>query len=361
MDKKVKIGIIGCGNIARTHLRSYSKDDRVEIYAFCDLEIDKAEEMAREFGVDPQGRTFADVEDMVKLEELDAVSVCTWNNTHALCAIAALKAGKHVLCEKPMSVNASLAADMIRAQEESGKHLQIGFVRRFGDDCKLLKEFNENGFFGDIYYAKVKNLRRHGAPGGWFIDKKRSGGGPLIDLGVHIIDLMCFILGEDVRPVSVYAATFRKLGSRPELRDSVSYVASRADKDVECDIEDLASAMIRFSNGTVLTAEVSFELNQTVSDDTSIEIFGSKGGARVGSKMTLCSVVEGRLANVELSAESGFDFHESFSRETKHFIDCILDPSIECRAPASAGLKMMKIIDAVYKSAETGHEELIPW
>lgn len=361
MEKKVKIGIIGCGNIARTHCRSYRYDPRVELYAFCDIEIDKAENMAREFGVDPEGRTFASIDEMLTLEELDGVSICTWNNMHASCAIAALKAGKNVLCEKPMAINAALAEDMIKAQEESGKLLQIGFVRRYGDDCKLLREFYEDGFFGDIYYAKVKNLRRHGAPGGWFIDKKRSGGGPLIDLGVHIIDLMCYVLGDDVMPTSVYAATFRKLGSRPELRDKVAYVASRADTDVDCDIEDLASAMIRFSNGTVLTAEVSFELNQTVNDDSSIEIFGSKGGAKVGSKMTLCSVVEGHLANVELSTPSGFDFERSFVRETRHFVDCILDPAVECEAPASAGLKLMKIIDAIYRSAETGHEELIEW
>lgn len=362
MDKKIKIGIIGCGNIARTHCRSYIKDDRIELYAFCDFEKDKAEELAREFGVYAENRTFSNVEDMIKLKELDAVSVCTWNNTHALYTIAALKAGKHVLCEKPMAINAQLAEDMIKAQNESGKLLQIGFVRRYGDDCKILKEFYDNGFFGDIYYAKVKNLRRHGAPGGWFIDKKRSGGGPLIDLGVHIIDLMCYILGDDVNPVSVYAATFNKLGNRPELRDSVSYVASRADKDVvDCDIEDLAIAMIRFSNGTVLSVEVSFELNQAMDDDTSIEIFGSKGGARVEKEMTLCSVVEGRLANIKLSTDNVFDFQKCFARETRHFIDCITNSSIECRAPSSAGLKMMKIIDAIYRSAQTGHEEIIEY
>lgn len=360
MERKLKIGIIGCGNIAHTHCDAYKKDPRVELYAFCDLEIAKAERLAEVCGVLPEGRVFTDAEEMLRLPEIDAVSVCTWNSAHAPCVIAALKAGKHVLCEKPMTVTAALAEEMLAAQRESGKHLQIGFVRRYGDDCALLKEYVDDGFFGDIYYAKVKYLRRHGAPGGWFVDKKRSGGGPLIDLGVHVIDLVCYLFGEDVKPVSVYAATFQKLGSRPELRDKVGYVSSTADSGI-CDIEDLASAMIRFSNGAVLTAEVSFELNLTVPSNSSIEIYGTKAGALIDDRMTLCSVVNGRLANIEPCSPSRFDFSVCFARETKHFVDCILDPTVECRAPAEAGVRMMKILDAVYRSAETGHEVEIAW
>lgn len=359
--EKLKIGIIGCGNISWMHFNSYKQDDRVELYAFCDLEIDKAVGMCKTAGVEPEGRTFTDVDEMLKLEELDAVSICTWNNAHSVCAIKALKAGKHVLCEKPMALNTALAEDMMKAQEESGKLLMIGFVRRYGDDCRLLKEYNDTGFFGDVYYTKVKNLRRHGNPGGWFIDKARSGGGPLIDLGVHIMDLMCYVLGDENKPVSVYAATFNKLGNRPELKDIPLYSASRPDPNVKCSVEDLASAMIRFENGAVMTVEVSFDINQPKTVDSTIEVYGSKGGAFVDDCLTLTSSVGERMCNINLTSNSGFDFGASFARETRHFVDCILDPSTECQSPSTAGLKLMKIIDAIYESAETGHESVIKW
>ena len=168
MDKKLKIGVIGNGNISGVHLRAYSLNPNVEIYALCDINEKAMQRRAKEYGVT---RLFTDVNEMVKLPELDAVSVCTWNAAHAECAIAALNAGKHVLCEKPMAMNADEARRMQEAAEKNGKLLMIGFVRRFGNDCAILKDFIDNGYFGDIYYAKATYLRRKGCPGGWFGDK----------------------------------------------------------------------------------------------------------------------------------------------------------------------------------------------
>ena len=165
MDKKLKIGVIGNGNISGVHLRAYSLNPNVEIYALCDINEKAMQRRAKEYGVT---RLFTDVNEMVKLPELDAVSVCTWNAAHAECAIAALNAGKHVLCEKPMAMNADEARRMQEAAEKNGKLLMIGFVRRFGNDCAILKDFIDNGYFGDIYYAKATYLRRKGCPGGWF-------------------------------------------------------------------------------------------------------------------------------------------------------------------------------------------------
>ncbi|MDO5310330.1 MAG: Gfo/Idh/MocA family oxidoreductase, partial [Clostridia bacterium] len=167
MSNKIKIGIIGVGNIAGTHIQAYLKNPNVELYAFCDINEAQLKKMGEEYGIE---RLYTDVNEMLALTEIDAVSVCTWNSAHAECAIAALNAGKHVLCEKPMAVNAAQAEEMKAAAEKNGKLLMIGFVRRYGNDCKILKEFIDTDYFGDIYYAKATYLRRNGNPGGWFGD-----------------------------------------------------------------------------------------------------------------------------------------------------------------------------------------------
>jgi len=187
--EKIKIGVIGTGNIAMEHLNAYHKNPHVELYALCDIDPKILADRAEKFGVT---RTYTNCEEMLKLEELDAVSVCTWNAAHSECAIAALNAGKHVLCEKPMAMNGEQARRMKEAADKNGKLLMIGFVRRFGNDAAILNDMIRNDEFGEIYYAKATYLRRNGNPGGWFGDKARSGGGPLIDLGVHIIDLCRF-------------------------------------------------------------------------------------------------------------------------------------------------------------------------
>ncbi len=177
MEKK-KIAIIGCGSISNAHLGGYSHNPNAEIYAFCDINIERAKAKAKEYNV-PEERVFDDKDKMLAaLPEIDAVSVCTWNNAHASCTIAALKAGKDVLCEKPMAMNTQEAEEMLRVAKESGRLLMIGFVRRHGNDAKIIREFVDSGDFGELYYAKAQYLRRHGNPGGWFGDKSRSGGGP---------------------------------------------------------------------------------------------------------------------------------------------------------------------------------------
>ena len=217
MDKKLKVAVIGCGGISGVHLPAYAKNPNVEIYALCDINEKNLNHRGDEYNVDP-ARRFLNVNDMLTAcPEIDAVSVCTWNAAHAECTIAALNAGKHVLCEKPMAMNAQEAEAMADAARRNNKVLMIGFVRRFGNDCCLLKDFIDNDQFGEIYYAKTTYLRRKGFPGGWFGDKARSGGGPLIDLGVHVIDLTRYLMGRP-QPVSVYGATFSKLGARENIK-----------------------------------------------------------------------------------------------------------------------------------------------
>ncbi len=353
MSGKIKIGVIGSGNISREHLKAYAANPNVEIYALCDINEETLKRRGAEFGVT---RLYTDVYEMVKLEEIDAVSICTWNNAHAECSIAALNAGKHVLCEKPMAMNEQQAKAMKEAAEQNGKLLMIGFVRRFGNDCTIVRDFIDKDFFGEIYYAKTTYLRRKGSPGGWFGDKSRSGGGPLIDLGVHVIDLTRYLMGGH-KPVSVYGATFHKLGDKRDIKAKADYVSDKVSSKDVFDVEDLATAMIRFDNGSVLQVEASFTLN-IGKDKGTVELFGTKGGAKLDPELTLYTDLNGYLANIELAAPTALSFSGLFANEINHFVDCVINGT-PCRAPAEDGVMLMKILDGIYESARTGHEVVL--
>ncbi len=352
-NKKIKIGIIGVGSISNEHIQAYLKNPNVELYAFCDINEKQLKLMSEKYGVT---RTFTDKDEMLALPELDAVSVCAWNSEHAPCTIAALNAGKHVLCEKPMATTVEEAIAMKEAAERNGKLLQIGFVRRFGNDCAVLQDFIQKDFLGEIYYAKATYLRRNGNPMGWFGDKSRSGGGPLIDLGVHVIDLTRYLMGNP-KPVSVFGVTFHKLGNRSELKDKKAYVSvSATDHDI-CDVEDMATAMVRYDNGAVLSVETSFSLNLKKEKGT-IELFGTKGGAKLDPELELYTELNGYMSDVSLCAPTALSFDGLFQQEIDHFVDCVLNGT-PCKAPAQDGIDIMRILRAIYESAETGHEVLL--
>lgn len=349
----IKVGVIGTGGISGVHLGGYSRNPNVEIYALCDINEKNLAKRAEEYKV---SRTFTDYREMLALKELDAVSVCTWNSAHAECAVAALRAGKHVLCEKPMALNTAQAQEMEKAAKENGKLLMIGFVRRFGNDCAVLKDFIDSGSFGEIYYAKAQYLRRKGCPGGWFGDKSRSGGGPLIDLGVHVIDLCRYLMGGP-QPVSVYGATFNKLGDRRHIKDARGYSSTVVSKDDIFDVEDMATALIRFDNGAVLSVEASFSLN-IEKDVGNIELFGTKAGCKLDPELTIFTDMNDYLANVKLAQSTALSFDGLFDNEINHFVECI-ETGKPCRNPAQDGVTLMKILDGIYESARTGHEVLL--
>ncbi len=355
MDK-LKVAVIGNGGISGVHLRGYSLNPDVEIYALCDINEERLNRRGDEYHVDP-ARRFTDVNEMLAAcPEIEAVSVCTWNAAHAQCAIAALNAGKHVLCEKPMAMTVEEAEAMKAAAEKNNKLLMIGFVRRFGNDCAIMKDFIDNGYFGDIYYAKATYLRRKGCPGGWFGDKARSGGGPLIDLGVHIIDLCRYLMGNP-KPVSVYGATFNKLGNRSNIKSKAGYVSQTKENEDIFNVEDLATAMIRFDNGSVLQIEASFSLN-IEKDEGVLQFFGTKAGAKLDPELTVYSEMNDYMTNVKLANSTALSFDGLFENEINHFVECVRTGK-PCRNPAQDGVTLMKILTGIYKSAETGHEVLI--
>lgn len=350
---KIKVGVIGVGNISNEHIQAYLRNPDVELYAFCDINEEQLNKMGDKYGV---SRGFTDMNDLLALPEIDAVSVCTWNAAHAPCTIAALNAGKHVLCEKPMSISKEYAEEMKAAAERNGKLLMIGFVRRFGNDCAILQDFINNDYFGELYYAKATYLRRNGNPGGWFGNKELSGGGPLIDLGVHVIDLVRYLMGKP-KAVSVYGATFNKLGNRPNIKGKEAYSSvGRSENDI-CNVEDLASGMIRFDNGAVLHIEASFSLN-IKAPEGKIELFGTKAGAKLDPELEMYAEENGYMTNVTLTAPTALSFDNLFKNEIDHFVSCVKGEA-ECLAPAEDGVELMAILDALYESARTGHEVVL--
>ena len=352
--EKVKVGIIGTGGISNAHMGGYKAiPDRVEMTAVCDIDEEKVKAYAAKFNVP---RWYTDYNEMLAKENLDAVSVTTWNAAHKGAAIAALNAGVNVICEKPMAMNAEEAEEMKAAAEKNGKVLQIGFVRRYGEDAAMIKKFIDGGTLGDLYYAKATYLRRSGCPGGWFGDKSYSGGGPLIDLGVHVMDLVRYLAGCP-KPISVYGVTYNNLGPdrASGAKANLGYESKQTNSKFKFDVEDFTSAMIRFDNGMVLTVEASFNLN-IKEDRADIELFGTKGGTKIGGSTEFFTDMNGTFVNITpAGGGANFRFTESFNAEIAHFIDCVQN-GVPCRAPAEDGVILMKMIDAIYKSAETGHE-----
>jgi predicted dehydrogenase len=350
--RKIKVAIIGTGSISHFHASAYKKLSQVDIVAVCDINKDRAEEFAKKYDVP---KVFTDYNKMLSMEEIDAVSVTAWNNIHAPASIAALKAGKNVLCEKPLALNTLEAEEMLKVSKETSKLLMVGFVRRFGSNAIALKEMASNGELGNIYYAKTGCTRRWGNPGGWFSDKKRSGGGPVIDLGVHMIDLVRYISGKP-KAISVSASTFNLLGMKPGAKGISKYCAK--DYDEFNDVEDCATAFIRFDNDMTLTFETSWVQN-IKQDHLYLDIFGNKAGAQLEPAVEIYKDMNGYLTNsVPLISTESYSFDHNFDEEIKHFIDCVQNGT-ECINTAEDGVEIMKILDAIYESAKSKHEVII--
>ena len=350
--EKVRIGVVGAGGIANMHLNAYKNVKEVQIVALCDINESVLNKTADKFGIE---KRYTDINEMLKSEELDAIDVCVWNCSHAECSIAGLKAGVNVLCEKPMARTTAEAEEMMKVAKETGKLLMIGFVLRFGDETTVAQDFIDSGFVGDIYYTKATYLRRHGNPGGWFSDKSRSGGGPVIDLGVHVIDQTRFLMGGP-KPVSVYAATFDKLGNRANLKTNVEWMPDGASDKDKCDVEDMGTALIRYDNGAITLLETSYSLN--AEGVTAKDLYGTKGGLSLAGEPKLYTEINDYMVDVTPKIERLKGGGSMFEREMQHFVNCVLGKE-ECRATAEDGVVVMKILDAIYKSAQTGHEVVI--
>ena len=344
---KLRVAVIGCGSISHFHMEGYLRlADRVEVVAGCDIDGEKLKAWGEKFGIT---QLYTDYNEMLEKVKPDCVSVTTWNAAHKGATVAALNAGANVICEKPMAMNAAEAQEMLDASKRNRKLLQIGFVRRFGKDAMAFKKLAEDGMIGDVYYAKATYLRKNGCPGGWFGDKRFSGGGPLIDLGVHVIDLSRYLAGNP-KPVSAYGVTYNNLGCNRASGGVQGWTIESKD-EYEYSVEDMASAMVRFDNGFTLQVEASFNLN--IEQDTGfVDIFGTKAGAKLAGPLKLYTSLSGMFADVAMPEGTAFSM-DAFNDEIRGFIDAV-EGKKECVATAEDGLALMKILDAIYESAKTG-------
>ncbi|MDQ0060039.1 Gfo/Idh/MocA family protein [Paenibacillus harenae] len=348
--KAVKIGVIGTGSISSCHLQSYQNNSNAELYAVCDLNEERAQKAADKYGA---SKVYTDYRELLADPAIEAVSICTWNNTHAEISIAALEAGKHVLVEKPLCRTVEDALRIQEAVAASGRLLQVGFVRRYDANAQLLRSMVDKGEFGELYYAKATTIRRLGNPGGWFADKERSGGGPLIDIGVHVIDLCWYMMGRP-KAVSVSANTYRKLGNRSNVKNLSFYKAADYDPSQNT-VEDLANALIRFENGASLLVDVSFTLHAK-DNEGAVKLYGDKGGFEIDPEMVIVTEKEDTILNIYPQTDhKGFDFEGAFQNEINHFIDCVQQGNTPI-SPVEDGVEIMKILCGIYESAAKGAE-----
>lgn len=347
---QVGIGIIGLGTISELHLKAYRNNPAAKLVAVCDLNEERARAKAEKYGVP---NVYTDYREMLANPDVHAISVCTWNNTHALFSIAALDAGKHVLVEKPLCKTVEEALEVEAAVRRSGKQLQVGFVRRYGSNTGVVRSFIESGELGEIYYAKASCIRRVGNPGGWFGDIERSGGGPLIDVGVHVIDLCWYLMGRP-KVKSISGNTYDKLGNRSNVRNFTHYKAADYSPDNNT-VEDLANAMIRFDNGASLLVDVSFSLHAK-EDELTVKLYGTKGGVELEPKLTFVLEKHDTMLNAVPQIDSlTFDFASGFQAEIDHYV-AVCHGERETLSPVEDGVEMMKMLCGVYESGKLGRE-----
>lgn len=339
---KIRVGIIGAGQIIETaHLPAYMKHkDEVEIAAICDIHPDRAGHMAEKYGIP---KAYASHTEMLADCRLDAVSVCVPNRFHAAAAIDALNAGCHVLCEKPPAMNHEEALAMYEASKRNGRILSFNFHFRHAQEVKVLKELIDSGSFGEIYAARVQALRRRGIPGwGSFINKEVQGGGPLIDIGIHMLDTALYLMGFP-EPDYVSAGAHQRIGNKPGIGLMGTW------DHTNFTVEDSLFGFIRFKNGATLNLETSFALNMKEESIMNVHLFGEKSGASLfplqvfsASDTALTDQEFPYIKDVDKRYESIADFIES----------CVYNRPPLYRAGESVVIQ--RLIDALYKSSDTG-------
>ncbi|MBV9865164.1 MAG: Gfo/Idh/MocA family oxidoreductase [Abitibacteriaceae bacterium] len=345
LPETIGVGIIGAGGIARgVHIPGYQKLSNVKVLAVSDPIEAAREGAAKQFDI---GSTYADYQEMLKRDDIQVVSVTTPNFMHAEATIAALEAGKNVLCEKPLAMNAKEGEKMVAAAERTGNKLMCGFHFRFTPQVQTLKRFAASGAFGQMYYARTQALRRRGIPGwGLFINKEKNGGGPLIDIGVHMLDSTLHVLGFP-KPIAVSGQTYQMFGKR---KDVIGLMGQWDYNNFT--VEDFAVAQIRFEGGLTLTLESSFVANMEENDKMTFQIFGDKGGAQFNPLKMYTEQNKTLLDITPVYLPGNVHPHHE---QIKSFIDSVVNDK-PVYTPGAEALQVTRIIDAIYASSEKGGE-----
>lgn len=351
MGNKLRLGLIGCGGIAAyAHLPAYMAFNDIEIVSVCDIVPEKAKAAAKICGV---AKIFTDYREMLRCADVDAVDICTPNYLHSIIAVDSFAAGKHVFCEKPDAVSVAEAMKMKEASERAGKLLMVMRNNRFTAGAQYLKRYVAAGKAGDIYAGRCGWIRRRGIPGrgGWFTTKEQSGGGPLIDLGVHMIDLAMYLMGNP-QPVSVSGAIYNRFTNDDAMPDSIHSSFGETKANGVFDVEDLAMGFIRFGNGACLQVEFSWASN-VKEERNFVELRGSRAGFTwEGGTVTLFGEENSELIDTMLRIEQTDNGHE---RNLRNFVDVLVNGADPCYKPQQ-GIDMIRILCGIYESAETGRE-----
>ncbi len=341
LSGEIRVGVIGLG-IGRWHLESYLAVPEAKVAAICDIDEDRVKTAATRYGI---AKIYTDHEELCQSSNIDAVSVCVPNYMHMPVAVCALENGKHVLCEKPLS---SSLEDGRKILEAASNHPELTAMMamkfRFNKDSIYVKNMVENGRLGEVYYGFSTYLRQLGGiprMGSWFTKKKQSGGGPLIDNGVHFLDLIWWLMGCPT-PVEDYGTTYAKFG--PYGKGAGGWEGEPSPEVF--DVEDLALGTIRFENGASVmldNAWATFVEKEVIG----MRLCGTQAGATLWP-FRICYEEGGQIVSKTPDLE-----HIKSESQFKHFIDCILNN----RQPISTieqGVTVLKMLDAIYRSAEAG-------
>ena len=359
-SRRVRVGLIGTGWIAEEHIRQYLKFPDVDMVAMADLIPGKAEKFCRRFGIDPATVHFyPDHKSMLENEQLDAVSISTYNATHAECAIDALNAGVNVLLEKPFTVTLDEAVQVMRAEKKSGKLLSIGFQPRMDPNMQQIKKIVESGVLGEIYYIQTGGGRRRGIPNNTFIEKKTAGVGALGDIGCYSLDMVLNAIGYP-KPLTVsgYTSDFfgtNPLYSRPDQNHTAEENARRFS------VDDFAAAFIRLEGGVILDFRISWAMHLDTPGDT--VILGKKGALRIPSTECWNGTVGGEMTlytdTAGLQTETKIPILKApkplFEMKVRSFLDAVKE-GLPAPVPSSQILYNQAIIDGIGRSAALGRE-----
>lgn len=359
-SKKLKVGIIGTGWIAESHAIEYLKMPDIEIVAGADLIDGKAEAFFKKLGIE-NVKCYKDHKELIDANEVDAVSICTYNSTHAECTIYALEHGVNVLLEKPMCVTLDEAVEIVKAEKKSGKVLSIGFQPRFDDNMKMVKEIVQSGVLGEIYYIQTGGGRRHGIPtpfGTTFIEKDKGAIGALGDIGCYSLDMVLNAIGYP-KPLTVTGYVSDFFGKDPSYYTRDNKPEEYADL---FGVDDFGAAFIRLEGGIILDFRIAWAMHLDTPGDTII--LGKKGGLRipstecwngsVGGSLKLYQNIAGKDVVTEFPVlppvKEGL-----FYKKIRSFIDAIKNGD-EAPVPSKEIIINQAIIDAINKSSKIRKE-----
>ena len=344
--KKLRIAIIGCGGISDLHIKTLKKFPDVEVVAGSDSRPERLEWLKSTHGI---SATFSDWKQMLKAVKPDAVEVLTPNGLHAQATIDALNAGCHVETEKPMAMTPKECEKMIAAAEKNKRKLAVGFQYRFHPTTRFLAQARDAGEFGDIMFVKCQALRRRGIPNwGVFGRKELQGGGPMIDIGVHVIEMAHYVMGSP-KPIAASGNTWTYMGNKPS---SVASMWPNWDYKTYT-VEDLAIGQIRFDNGAIMQIEASF-VAHIEKDVWNFSLMGEKGGCNWDPVALYSDRLNHMMNSVPTYTGDG-SFAALFDLKLRNFVDaCLYNKPLE--APGEAGLAIQKILDGIYRSSAAGKE-----